>query len=108
MRKPAKLKYQHYEVHLIDCCTISGKYDNEHEALDDLLAHIRKAHKKYYEILTKSGRRLAMSQNGCGYSDDGKTKEKKVGRHNWNEPGADGFRQAWISNSLKKALEEKS
>lgn len=86
----------------VECC--NGKFEfsssSNHEVIEALLNHVKINHKPLYERLERKGRRLAMSQNGCGYYDSGKGEQGGW----WDAQPP--FRQAWIENALEDELNE--
>ena len=81
------------------CCEKFTDTSNEqYEAVINLLNHIKNHHKSFFEKLQIRGRQLAMSQNGCGYFDDGKSKTG-----GWHESQA-SFRMAWTRHALEEIL----
>ena len=62
--------------------------------------HIKRNHKRCYEKIKKLGREEAMSQNGRGYADDGKSPND-----GWFK-AQPSFRIAWMKNALRRMIEE--
>jgi hypothetical protein len=82
----------------VTCCDFKFSASYEYEALNKLMAHIRKNHPAVVKKLNKNGRREAMSQNGCGYFDNG-----KGSTGGWFDAQS-SFREAWKRNALKSML----
>ncbi len=83
----------------VTCCDFTFSAPYEHEALEKLMNHIKRNHPDVVKKLNIAGRKEAMSQNGCGYFDNG---EGMTG--GWFQAEST-FRQAWKRNALKRMLE---
>lgn len=93
------MKYEQW--HKISCKRKCGQVfqgEHDYDVLNLMLDHIRNIHPVLFKTMTRRGRKMAMSQNGQGYYDDGKT--------------ADGdwitatrvFRDAWRTDALREVL----
>jgi hypothetical protein len=83
----------------IECCDLKASFECEGEATEALMAHIREKHRELLAELEKEARKLAQSQNGRGYYDDGKQPEG-----GWHDAG-ETFRNAWIEHALEERLD---
>jgi len=81
-----------------ECCGSQFVSNDEYESLKALIRHIRRHHPVVVKQLNKRARQAAMSQNGCGYYDDGK--QKSGGWHDSQST----FREAWRMNALREML----
>lgn len=94
------MSYSIVSFHTVRChnsCGFTSTSKYEYLAVDALFEHIKEKHVKTFEQLMKRGRKLATSQNGCGYWDDGKDGS------GWDE-AQQTFRDAWTESALKEKL----
>jgi hypothetical protein len=81
------------------CCEKEFVGEYEYEVLGKLLNHIRKCHPDILNKINKNARKHAMSRNGCGYWDDGKSPQS-----GWYK-AQPIFREAWRKEALERMLE---
>lgn len=86
----------------VKCCVFTSTSEKEFEVIDNLMEHIEKYHPKIYKNLEKEGRKLAASQNGCGYFDSGEPKGS-----DWHLADKE-FRYEWMRDALEYRLEKVS
>jgi hypothetical protein len=84
----------------VSCCGKTHEFTYKYEAIEFLMKHIRRKHKSLLGKLEREGRKLARSQNGCGYYDGN---DKDTG---WSR-AQPTFREAWRENALKAILERR-
>lgn len=90
------------EQFTVQCCGKSWVHTARYAALSQLLNHIIRAHPEQYAKLKREGRKMARSQNGCGYWDQDGAK----GMWNGWAKAQPTFRRAWIEKALDYKLKQ--
>ena len=95
---PEKRKAMKVETRFIArCCDQTQRFASEFQMLQWAVAHLKAEHPTTAKKLWKVARKIARSQNGCGYYDDGR---KGSG---WDQAPPE-FRDAWFLQAVREAL----